>query len=186
MLSNVLSTNCLTGAALAGPVAGGQGGGGAGPRWVARVANSPEHGDPWLQRLWGRGVYPRADLVVANSEGLERAFVRYYPGTRGGRGPRVRTMPNPTDFERLERATGRPGDDRAGGRPEPDAPAALDRPARAPEAPRPGARCDGAAPARAGSGRTRGQELGWTRGRCRRSGCACAVTARSETGSRGG
>jgi len=113
VLSNVLSTNCLTGAALVGPGAGGKSGRSPRPSWIARVANSPEHGDPWLQRLWGRAVYPRADLVVANSEGLERAFLRYYPGTRGRRGPRVRAIPNPTDFERLEREMGRPEDDRS-------------------------------------------------------------------------
>ncbi len=95
VLSNVLSTNCLTGAAL-----GRRGGRRTGPRWIARAANSPEHGDPWLQRLWGRRVYPRADLVVANSRGLEQAFLRYYPGAA----ERARAIPNPTDFDALERA----------------------------------------------------------------------------------
>lgn len=110
VLSNVLSTNCLTGAAIASSRP---------PAWIARVANSPEHGDPWLQRLWGRRVYPRADLVVANSRGLEQAFLRYYPGVLGPRGQsqeRTRSIPNPTDFDRLDRSAGegRPGTRRDG------------------------------------------------------------------------
>jgi len=94
VLSNVLSTNCLTGAALAGLDRV--------PPWIARVANSPAHGDPWLQRLWGRRVYPRAVLVVANSRGLAEAFVRYYPRAAG----RTGSLPNPVDFERIDRLAG--------------------------------------------------------------------------------
>jgi glycosyltransferase involved in cell wall biosynthesis len=90
-LSNVLSTNCLTGAAL-GLVR-------ERPAWVARVGNAPEHGDPWLQRLWARRVYPRADRIVTNSRGLRDGFLRYYPGLE----ERCRALPNPTDFEHIDR-----------------------------------------------------------------------------------
>lgn len=102
VLSNVLSTNGLTGAALA--LARGRAGRGGAPRpaWVARVGNSPEHGDPLLQRWWGRRIYPRADLVVTNSRGLGEGLVRYYPGLE----ERWRTLGNPTDFERIEGAAG--------------------------------------------------------------------------------
>ncbi|HEX6199378.1 MAG TPA: glycosyltransferase [Thermoanaerobaculia bacterium] len=91
VLSNVLSTNCLTGAAL-GLVA-------ERPAWVARVGNAPEHGDPLLQRLWARRVYPRADRIVTNSRGLREGFLRYYPGLE----ERCRALPNPTDFQEIDR-----------------------------------------------------------------------------------
>lgn len=91
VLSNVLSTNCLAGAALALVRER--------PAWVARVGNAPEHGDPFLQRLWARRVYPRADRIVANSQGLRDGFVRTYPGLE----ERCRSLPNPTDFEDIDR-----------------------------------------------------------------------------------
>lgn len=95
VLSNVLSTNCLTGAAL-GLVR-------QRPAWVARVGNAPEHGDPLLQRLWARRVYPRADRIVTNSRGLRDGFLRYYPGIYRDLGERCRALPNPTDFEHIDR-----------------------------------------------------------------------------------
>lgn len=91
VLSNVLSTSCLTGVALPGVRQA--------PAWVARVGNAPEHGDPWLQRLWARRVYPRARRIVTNSRGLREGFVRYYPGLE----ERCRALPNPTDFEAIDR-----------------------------------------------------------------------------------
>jgi glycosyltransferase involved in cell wall biosynthesis len=100
VLSNVLSTNCLTGAALSLVRAR--------PAWVARVGNAPEHGDPLLQRLWARRVYPRADRIVANSRGLREGFLRYYPGICRGLGERCRALPNPTDFEEIDRRAAEP------------------------------------------------------------------------------
>lgn len=99
VLSNVLSTNCLTGAALALVRRR--------PAWIARVGNAPEHGDPFFQRLWARRVYTRADAVAANSRGLREALVRYYPGAAG----RCGSLPTPTDFEGIEgrAAAGLPG-----------------------------------------------------------------------------
>lgn len=103
VLSSVLSTNCLTGAAL-GLVR-------ERPAWVARVGNAPEHGDHLLQRLWARRVYPRADRIVTNSRGLLDGFLRYYPGIYRDLGERCLALPNPTDFERIDRraAEGLPG-----------------------------------------------------------------------------
>lgn len=94
VLSNVLATNCLAGAALALVRRR--------PAWVARVGNAPEQGDPWLQRRWARRVYPRADAVVANSRELLAGFVRYYPGAAR----HSRSLPNPTDFQRIDRRAG--------------------------------------------------------------------------------
>lgn len=97
VLSNVLSTNCLTGGAL--------GRSRHRPPWVARVGNAPEVADPPLQRFWARRVYPKAQRLVTNSRGMERALLRQYPGTEG----KTTSIPNPTDFTRL--------DDRAGAEP---------------------------------------------------------------------
>ncbi len=98
VLSNVLATNCLTGAALAAlatvpgaPV----------PAWVARVGNAPER-DPWIQGLWARFAYRRAQTVVCNSRGTVGAFERAYPGARG----RVESVGNPVDFAALDRLAG--------------------------------------------------------------------------------
>ncbi len=96
VLSNVLSTNCLTGAALVAAARR--------PPWIARVANAPELSEGVLQAWWARRVYPLARRVVVNSEGLVEAFGRAYPGVAG----RVVSLPNPTDFELLERRSREP------------------------------------------------------------------------------
>lgn len=98
VLSNVLSTNCLTGGALRTARHR--------PPWVARVGNDPRRGDPPLQRMWAKRVYPRAARVVTNSRGLEEAVHDVYPGTRG----KTVSIPNPTDFEALERLAAEPVD----------------------------------------------------------------------------
>lgn len=90
VLSNVLSTNGLTGAALRGLARR--------PAWVARVGNAPGAREPWLQRLWARRVYPLAHRVVSNSAEMASAVAAAYPGVRD----RVVSLPNPTDFQRLE------------------------------------------------------------------------------------
>ena len=96
VLSNVLATNCLTGGALSGlpdP-----------PPWIARIGLAPELGEPFHQRLWARRCYPLARAVVSNSERMLASFVRSYPQTRG----RCRSLPNPTDFECLDRRAAEP------------------------------------------------------------------------------
>lgn len=90
VLSNVLSTNCLTGAAFAGWDEA--------PPWIARVGNAPGEREPWLQRQWARRVYPRAWAVVANSEELATAVAASYPEVAA----RVRSLPNPTDFAAID------------------------------------------------------------------------------------
>ena len=90
VLSNVLSTNCLTGAALRGLAKR--------PAWVARVGNAPGAREPWLQRLWARRVYPLARRVVSNSAEMVAAVAEAYPAVRD----RVTSIPNPTDFGRLD------------------------------------------------------------------------------------
>lgn len=91
VLSNVLSTNCLTGGALRTARHR--------PPWVARIGNDPNRGDPPLQRMWARRVYPKAARVVTNSRGLEAVVHDVYPGTYG----KTVAIPNPTDFEALDR-----------------------------------------------------------------------------------
>jgi len=96
VLSNVLSTNCLTGGALAGLADP--------PPWVARVGLAPEKADPLLHKLWARRCYPRARSVVCNSQRMAKAFARIYPEA----GARVVSIPNPTDFQRLEALAAEP------------------------------------------------------------------------------
>lgn len=96
VLSNVLSTNCVTGGALAGLRQR--------PIWVARVGNAPGLGEPRLHRLWARRVYPLAHTLVLNARGMLPAMERVYPGTAG----RCLSLPNPTDFARLDRLAGEP------------------------------------------------------------------------------
>lgn len=100
VLSNVLSTNCLTGAALRGLPANNAALRGLAqrPAWVARVGNAPGAREPWLQRLWARRMYPMARRVVSNSAEMAAAVAAAYPAVRD----RVTSLPNPTDFQRLE------------------------------------------------------------------------------------
>jgi glycosyltransferase involved in cell wall biosynthesis len=96
ILSNVLSTNCLTGAALARAAGSGVG---PAPAWVARIGNAPELSEPWPQRLWARRCYPRAAILVSNSQRMREAVARAYPALAG----RCRALGNPTDFEAIDR-----------------------------------------------------------------------------------
>ncbi len=100
VLSNVLSTNCLTGAALRGlpPNSAALRGLPQRPAWVARVGNAPGPREPWLHRQWAKRVYPLARRVVSNSEEMAAAVAAAYPAVRD----RVTSLPNPTDFQRLE------------------------------------------------------------------------------------
>jgi N-acetylgalactosamine-N,N'-diacetylbacillosaminyl-diphospho-undecaprenol 4-alpha-N-acetylgalactosaminyltransferase len=90
VLSNVLKTNALTGAALAGLVGP--------PRWAARVGLAPGRGDAAWARAGARAVYPWAAVLVANSERMAAAFAERHPRLA----LRVRHLPNPTDFARLD------------------------------------------------------------------------------------
>ncbi len=104
VLSNVLSTNCLTGVSR----------GRRGVPWVARVGLAPERGDRGVQGLLARFVYPWATQVVSNSNEMAAAVARRYP--RLGRP--IMAVPNPTDFERLERRSQQPRPEAARRRPE--------------------------------------------------------------------
>jgi glycosyltransferase involved in cell wall biosynthesis len=100
VVSNVLSTNCLAGAALATLPAAER------PPWVARLGNAPGVGEPWGQRAFARRVYPLARRIVANSEGLRGAFVGRHPALAG----RTLALPNPVDFARLDALAAQPPD----------------------------------------------------------------------------
>lgn len=90
VLSNVLKTNALTGLAL---------GGRRHPRWVARVGLAPGRGDRPLVRLAARRLERRAAAVVANSERMAAALAERRPRWAD----RIRHLPNPTDFEHIDR-----------------------------------------------------------------------------------
>ena len=94
VLSNVLSTNGLTGWALAGLAKP--------PAWVARIGNAPGIGEPAAQRTIARRLYRRAAALVCNSGGARDAFSRCYPEL----GDRAEQLPNPTDFARLDEQAG--------------------------------------------------------------------------------
>ncbi len=96
VLSNVLSTNCLVGAALRRSRHQ--------PSWVARVGNAPEFSEPWLQRWWARRSYPRAAFLVSNSRRMRDAVARHYPALA----ERCISLANPTDFARIDRHSGQP------------------------------------------------------------------------------
>ena len=88
VVSNVLSTSCLVGAAR----------GAVGVPWVARIGLAPGPGDPRLQSWFAHRAYRWATLVVSNSKAMAEAVQRRYPSTRGV----VQVVPNPTDFEELD------------------------------------------------------------------------------------
>ena len=94
VLSNVVSTNCLTGGALRGLRDR--------PPWVARIGMAPGIGEPRHQQIWSRAVYPLAKVCVVNAQQMLEPFERFYPGTVG----RCVSIPNPTDFSAIDlRAT---------------------------------------------------------------------------------
>ncbi len=90
VLSNVVSTNCLTGGALRGLRRR--------PPWVARIGMAPGIGEPRHQQIWSRAVYPLAKVCVINAERMREPFERFYPGTAG----RCVSIPNPTDFSMVD------------------------------------------------------------------------------------
>ncbi len=91
VLSNVVSTNCLTGGALRGVRDR--------PAWVARIGMAPGIGEPRHQQIWSRAVYPLARFCVVNAERMQEPFERFYPETAG----RCVSIPNPTDFLAIDR-----------------------------------------------------------------------------------
>ncbi len=96
VLSNVVSTNCLTGGALRGLRER--------PPWVARIGMAPGIGEPRHQQIWSRAVYPLAKVCVVNARQMQEPFERFYPGTAG----RCVSIPNPTDFAAIDRLAAEP------------------------------------------------------------------------------
>jgi glycosyltransferase involved in cell wall biosynthesis len=89
VVSNVLSTSCLVAVAR----------GRRGIPWIARVGLAPEVGDRWPQSWLAAWTYPWATALVSNSREMTTAVERRYPGTAG----RIVSIPNPTDFNALEK-----------------------------------------------------------------------------------
>ncbi len=94
LLSNLHGTNVVCGMALRGSVHQ--------PFWVARVASNPFENDGLLGSFLARRLYPRADRVAVNSQGLVGAVERLYPSTEG----LIRVLRNPTDFDAIDRWAG--------------------------------------------------------------------------------
>lgn len=90
VLSNVLKTNALTGLAMVGLKR---------PRWVARVGLAPGRGDGLAVRLVASALEHRAAALVANSERMTEGLAE----RRRSVAARVHHVPNPTDFERIDR-----------------------------------------------------------------------------------
>lgn len=71
------------------------------PRWIARTSNSPEFQfRSWrgrIRRRWLNRVYPRADVFVANSEGLGSSFEQHFPCAQN----RTEVLVNPVDVDRI-------------------------------------------------------------------------------------
>ncbi len=91
VLSNITATNIVTGFALRrihDP-----------PSWVARIGNSPSRHDSILRRWATAWTYPRADLLVANSQGLANELTQRFPRLHG----RIHAMGNPADFSEIDR-----------------------------------------------------------------------------------
>lgn len=101
VLSNVVSTNCLTGGALRGRR---ERPGRDRPPWVARIGMAPGVGEPRHQQIWSRAVYPLAKVCVVNAERMREPFEHLYPGTAG----RCVSIPNPTDFAAVDAAAATP------------------------------------------------------------------------------
>lgn len=90
ILSNIAATNLVTGLALLRCRHR--------PGWIARVGNSPSRHDGTIRRLIARRVYPLADRLVVNSNGLVDDLGDQYSIERG----RIDVLGNPTDFPAIE------------------------------------------------------------------------------------
>ena len=73
------------------------------PVWVARTSNHPDFQFKsvrgMFRKSWLKRVYPRADMFVANSQGLAASFQNAFRCARG----RTHTLLNPVDVDRIER-----------------------------------------------------------------------------------
>ncbi len=77
-------------------------------RWIARVGNNPVlENTNWrgkLQHLRLSKLYPMADAIVPNSNGLAQAFRNCFPTAAH----LVRVIENPTDFEYVDNMASQP------------------------------------------------------------------------------
>lgn len=74
------------------------------PKWVARIGSHPDLDEKGLLRLWMSVLYRRADMVLPNSEKLNRVFVGVYPSVKD----RIHTVRNPKDFATMDEEAKRP------------------------------------------------------------------------------
>ena len=92
VVSNIHQINCVAGSALRHTQVR--------PTWIARLGSSLQR-DGSLMRLWRMRTYPRADVIVGNSEGLAGEIRETFPNVRS----KVRTIGNPVDFEDIVAST---------------------------------------------------------------------------------
>ena len=101
VLSSIAFASRITGAALRGVKS-------VQPRWIARIGANPsleENGWRYfISNVWNRHSYASVETFVTNSKGLALGFTSHYPFTAG----RVYSIPNPTDFERIDKLAQEP------------------------------------------------------------------------------
>lgn len=71
------------------------------PSWIARV--DIDRRDLWFRRRVLGLLYPMADAIVANSEGLKGAMKRIYPRQNH----KITTLLNPVDFKQIDDLAGK-------------------------------------------------------------------------------
>jgi glycosyltransferase involved in cell wall biosynthesis len=90
VLSMIDQVNLLTAAALTGLPRR--------PRWIARAGSNPAC-QTAAQRSLARWAYRRADAIIANAAGLGRRIAELYPDVAA----RIVHLPNPIDFDHVDR-----------------------------------------------------------------------------------
>ena len=90
VLSNITATNLIAGYALRSTKHR--------PRWIARTGSNTRLHDGRIRLFLTRRLYPLADLLVANSQGLADELASLYRFASD----RTHVIANPTDFEMIE------------------------------------------------------------------------------------
>lgn len=91
VLSNITATNLIAGYALRSTQHR--------PRWIARTGSNTRMHDGRIRLFLTRRLYPLADGLVANSQGLADELANLYRFASD----RIHVIANPTDFEMIEK-----------------------------------------------------------------------------------
>jgi glycosyltransferase involved in cell wall biosynthesis len=68
------------------------------PSWIARIANDPLQEETGLYHILMKYLYRRADVIVANSQGVAEGFTEHYPRIAA----KKFVVPNPVDLPALK------------------------------------------------------------------------------------